>query len=173
MRLMIVLAVLALIPAINADPITYDFSVVVNDGPLSGVTANGSFTYDSSSILTSSTNFATGLLTSLTFEFDGIAYDQTTANTGYLAFDASGNLADALFGTNCSAGLCSPVGPHGWDLSFTPDPGFISTFNYTTPSGFGTSTGPITVTRATPEPSTILMFLPALVLVGALRRLAA
>jgi hypothetical protein len=30
-----------------------------------------------------------------------VAYDQTTANTGALLFDASGNLTEAFFGSNC------------------------------------------------------------------------
>src|SRR5215472_15642660 len=88
----------------NASPITYDFTVTATSGPLSGTIEHGTFSYDSSSIVPGGINQAAGLLTGLSFVWNGISYDQTTANTGDLRFDASGHLTEALFGTDCSAG---------------------------------------------------------------------
>jgi hypothetical protein len=52
------------------------------------------------------TNSNTGLLTALNFTWDGITYDQTTANTGFLTFNTSGTLVTDVFGNDCSAGQC-------------------------------------------------------------------
>ena len=46
------------------------------------------------------------VLTDLAFTWDGIAYDETTANTGALTFDTGGNLTQAFFGTTCGGGVC-------------------------------------------------------------------
>ena len=93
--------------AAQAAPITYDFTVTGTSGPLNGTAAHGTFSYDSSSIVPRGANQATGLLTSLSFSWNGISYDQTTANTGDLRFDLSGNLTQAQFGSNCSSFGCS------------------------------------------------------------------
>ncbi|HLK50357.1 MAG TPA: PEP-CTERM sorting domain-containing protein [Bryobacteraceae bacterium] len=174
MRWMIALAALALIPALNADPISYDFSVTASSGPLSGTIANGSFTYDSSSIVDGGINTNPDLLTSLNFVWDGIAYDQTTANTGFLAFDATGHLIQAVFGNICSTstGSCSLVGLNNeqWLLGLNTSGG---SFSYTVITGQSLFTGTSTFNLATPEPSTIFGLLTALVLLGFLRRLTA
>jgi hypothetical protein len=83
---------LTLTAAVNTDasPITFSFSVTATSGPLDGITENGTFTYDSSSIIPGGANDNVGLLTDLNFTWNGITYNQTTANTGFLAFDSSG-----------------------------------------------------------------------------------
>jgi hypothetical protein len=73
----------------KASLITYDFTVTATSGPLEGAVAHGTFSYDSSSIVPGNFNVATGLLTSLSFSWNGVAYTQATANTGFLGFDAS------------------------------------------------------------------------------------
>ena len=101
--------------AAQAAPITYDFTVTGTSGPLNGTAAHGTFSYDSSSIVPRGANQATGLLTSLSFSWNGISYDQTTANTGDLRFDVSGNLTQAQFGSNCSSFGCSLIfGSNSW-----------------------------------------------------------
>src|SRR5438034_1239057 len=92
---------LASIDAADASPIDYTFSVTATEGPLSATTAAGTFSYDTSSIVPGGRNLNTGLLTALNFTWDGITYNQTTANTGALGFDAAGMLTLSLFGTNC------------------------------------------------------------------------
>lgn len=70
------LAALALIPLSTlATPITVDFSVTATTGPLSGTTANGTLTFDSSTIPGSLPGAvdATGLLTDLNFTWNGIS----------------------------------------------------------------------------------------------------
>jgi hypothetical protein len=176
MRLMDVLlgaaAVMAFVPQAIAEPITYDFSVSPTTGPLAGVTANGSFTYDSSSIVLGGGNFATGLLTSLSFTWDGITYDQTTANTGDLYFDGTGNLIGALFGTKCFPATCAAgAGFEAW--VFAPNVGVVGQsgngFAYSTPTTTTVYGGAATLTPV-PEPSSIIGLLTILVLMGALCR---
>ncbi|MGH7030825.1 MAG: hypothetical protein ACREEZ_10405, partial [Stellaceae bacterium] len=124
----------------EAAPVNYDFSITATSGPLSGTTATGTFSYDTSSIVPGGFNNNTGLLTALDFTWDGITYNQTTANTGYLGFDASGALALDAFGNNCSAGICTVVaGEEQWYFGYPPgfvyavagNPGFFSTTEIT------------------------------------------
>ena len=68
----------------NAIPINYSFSVMATAGPLDGVTENGTFSYDSSSIVPGGININTGQRTALSFTWNAITYNQTTANTGAL-----------------------------------------------------------------------------------------
>lgn len=146
-------------PATQATPVKYDFTVNVATGPLFGTTANGSFSFDSSSVVRGGTNNAIGLLDALDFKFNGITYDAGTANTGFLSFDAAGNLTNILFGSNCSATRCD-LPP---DASWQARSGF---FSYGALDGFGRfrpgtgllsfslATGPVSV----PEPGTLGLF---------------
>jgi len=146
-RLLVVAAAwFALVPfAASATPITYEFSVTATSGPFSGTTANGSFTFDSSSIpatLPGAAN-ATGLLTALNFTWNGITYNFQTANTGSLLFDGSGNLSGAIFGTNCFAGLCRTIdGQESW-YAAPGSNGF--TFSYVLAQGGGPFRGTTTL----------------------------
>jgi hypothetical protein len=78
-----------------ADPVTYDFTVTATNGPLKGDIEEGSFTFDSSiappggGVLDER-----GLLTNLSFLWDGVTYNASTANTGDMIFDAAGNLTN-------------------------------------------------------------------------------
>ena len=149
----------------KASPITHNFTATATSGPLSGTIEHGTFSYDFSSIVPGGVNLATGLLTSLSFSWNGIAYDQTTANTGNLAFDASGNLIDAEFGTNCIAFGCSAFGIDSWFISGIPP--FIS---YNTSAGFGGGSANIAPAVAAPEPTTLALLGIGCALVGAARR---
>lgn len=152
--------------AAQAAPITYDFTVTGTSGPLNGTAAHGTFSYDSSSIVPRGANQATGLLTSLSFSWNGISYDQTTANTGDLRFDVSGNLTQAQFGSNCSSFGCSLIfGSNSW-FGITG-----SFFSYSTPTGLGSGSFTIApAVVATPEPTTLALLGLGCVLVGAARR---
>jgi hypothetical protein len=155
---------LALIQPANADSITYNFSVTATTGPLTGITAHGTFAYDSSSIVPGGDIGATGLLTALRFTWDGISYNETTANTGGLDFDAAGNLGLALFGTNCGPGFCGVAAGHEqWDV-VARSVGPFSEFTYATPAG-GFWTGTLTM-HAVPEPTSLVLLIGALVLLG-------
>ena len=106
--------------------VNYTFTVTATSGPLAGTTATGTFSYDTSSIVPGGTNANTGLLTALNFTWDGITYNQTTANTGFLEFDTTGALTQDLFGNNCfPGGSCAAVPPfEQWLVSFPIPLGF-------------------------------------------------
>ncbi|HEV2199409.1 MAG TPA: PEP-CTERM sorting domain-containing protein [Bryobacteraceae bacterium] len=143
----------ALLPGAHATTIFYDFTMTATTGPLSGDTASGTFSYDSSSITPGTVNNSTGLLTSLNITWDGITYTQATANTGGLSFDGGGNLIDALFGTNCSAGSCSvTAGNEQWDVAVGS-----SIFDYTVPSDSQNTFGGTSSFSEVPEPSTMVL----------------
>src|SRR5690242_11403709 len=108
-RILSLTAALALaVPfAAQASPVVWNFMANGGSvGPLAGVVSSGSFTFDSS-IIPVVVNpppadglvDGTGLLTGLSFAWDGLSYDQTTANTGALEFDSSGTLTGVNFGT--------------------------------------------------------------------------
>lgn len=59
----------------QSNSVTYDFTVTANSGPLSGDVANGSFTFNSSIIPAGGGLVAaSGLLTDLSFTWDGVPY---------------------------------------------------------------------------------------------------
>ena len=96
--------------------VNYDFSVTATSGPLVGVTAVGTFAFDSS-IIPLGGGFLPqlNLLSDLNFTWHGITYDETTANTGFLNFDAAGNLIGVAFGTIPNAGgVAVHGGEEGW-----------------------------------------------------------
>src|SRR5690348_15999174 len=134
-KTLLVAAGLALVsmPKAEAIPVEHSFSVTATTGPLSGVTQSGTFAYDTNSIVLDGSNLNTGLLTALNFTWNGIAYDQTTANTGWLAFDATGDLKNVLFGNVCGPGTCSVSAfTNQWLVI-----GVAATeFDYSTPTNF-------------------------------------
>ena len=137
----------------QATPINYSFSVAATTGSLSGTTAAGTFTYDSSSsLIPGGDNSNVGLLTSLDFTWNGITYDQTTANTGQLFFNSSRELAFALFGSNCGPSICSTgFGTNSWFIS---GGGFF----YATPSSGGDDgTATLSLVTTAPEPSALAL----------------
>lgn len=166
---------LTTVPAF-AIPVYYDFSVTVPSGPLGPVTANGTFSFDSS-IIPSLGGQVSGpnLLTDLSFTWNGISYDETTANTGSLKFGVGGNLEDLMFGS-APGGSGVTAGTNEWSLSFDTwwlgGPGgpeiVDSYFYYALPTdgniyfaGTWNKTGTGSFTPATaapvPEPSTFLL----------------
>jgi hypothetical protein len=122
-RILSLTAAVALIAplAAQASSITYDFTANGGSfGPLANVISTGSFTFDSSIIPAGGgTVIGTGLLTGLSFTWDGKSYNQTTANTGALAFTPSGLLSGVNIGDSCNASGGCMVDPNGndWILS--------------------------------------------------------
>ena len=159
----------------EADPVKYTFTVEATSGPLIGTTSTGFFTYDSSIVPVTLPGavLEVGLLTELSFSWDGITYTEASANTGSLIFDATGVLSSALFGTNCFAGGCNlDIDVKDWVIVVAPGAGGSGTFFYNAGNGvdqgFGTVTasGPVTV----PEPATLVLLAAGLASLGLARR---
>ena len=107
--------------------------------------------------------------------------DANNANTGFLSFNAAGELTGFLFGTHCVAGRCGLVsGGESW---FARTFGRTSAFTYTSVDSLGrpsAGTGEVGYSLApvavpVPEPGTLGLFgLGALLIglfVGARRRI--
>ena len=142
---------LAMAPSTQAAAVFYGFSTTATSGPLNGTVAAGTFSYDSSSIVPGGLISALGLLTSLTFTWDGIAYTSATINTGGLIFNGDGSLGQFVIGTHCSTGSCggAPAGQAFVVLAGT-------TTGFYRRAGAGEVTGTLSTTFApVPEPSTL------------------
>jgi hypothetical protein len=64
----------------RSNSITYDFAVTANSGPLSGAVASGSFTFNSGIIPAGGGLVpASGLLTDLSFTWDGVPYTASSS----------------------------------------------------------------------------------------------
>jgi len=153
---------IGLAPKLHASPVNYRFSVTATSGPLAGATAAGTFSYDTSSIVPGGSNNNTGLLTALDFTWNGIAYNQVTANTGFLEFDTTGALTQDLFGNNCVAGGCSDL-PLFEQWSVSVPLGFAY-FVAGDSGGFGTVTQ--SLVAAAPEPSVFALLATGLALLA-------
>ena len=161
---------LAWVPCASASEVTYDFTVTATSGPLSGAVSSGSFSFDSSVIVpagppaqscrpatspcppTGGNVTGTHLLDTLDFTWDNISYNADTANTGFLTFDASGNLIGFCFGDHYEgAGCAVQTGFEQWTVD-------SSEFIYSVPGGKAYWFGNVTfapVSAATPEPGTL------------------
>jgi hypothetical protein len=155
--------------ALQAATITYDFFVDGGDsGPLAGVTASGFFSFDDSLVPAGGGDVnEAGLLSDLEFTWNGINYDETTANTGSLTFDATGALTSGFSGSDCEAGACSASinDPNSWLLGLGDEIGYDV-------GGERLFFGPTTFSlRAVPEPGTLALLSLGLVGLGVGRRL--
>lgn len=155
--LLLVLSLLAA-PA-HAVLVAYDFTVTANSGPLNGTSASGSLAFDSALIPAGGGSLsAIGLLSDLDFTWNGITYDETTANTGGLEWDPAGQLIFLAIGSNHIPGSVLIVaGTSDWGVAGAPS---ALTFAYATPEidsdvFYGTGTfEPAQGTPAIPEPLT-------------------
>ena len=132
-----------------ASTVTYDFTITDVSGPLAGP-YSGSFSFDSSIIDPGQLVLGTGLLTAVDFTFNGVSYNASNANTGYLRFDPNGALTQFCFGNDADAEGCQVV--FGFNTFYVTGTGF----SYTLTDALGGS-GDTTFSLATPEPSSLML----------------
>lgn len=162
----------AVAPTANAAPVTYGFSVHVDDGPLAGVDESGTFSYDSSLATPNAWLHQTGLLGAFDFSFNGSTYGVATVDTGWLQFDASGKLAAFTFGNACDTDGDCWMHP-GQDTWYVTDYGLTySVPGFTGFDGIGCGTTKwLQVHASVAEPGTLGLFgLGFLLLAGAMAR---
>ncbi len=162
--LAIAAAAISFVPAAEATPVNYNFTVNVTSGALAGNVENGSFSYDSSSIVFDGFNSASGLLTAFNLNFNGTAYDASTANTGLLGFDAAGKLSSFFISSGCEQCTFAP-GTDNFTLTAFPTDGFA--YSTATFDDFGT--GNVTYSLAgvsVPEPGALGLFGFGLLMLG-------
>lgn len=155
---------IAFVPAAEASPIAYNFTVSVTGGALAGNVENGSFSYDSSSVVADGFNSASGLLTAFNFNFDGTAYDASTANTGLLGFDSAGNLSSFFISSSCGQCTFAP-GTDNFTLTAFPMDGFAYSTATFDDFGFGNVTYALAGV-AVPEPGALGVFGFGLLMLG-------
>ena len=154
---------ISFVPAAQASPVNYNFTVTVTSGSLAGTVQNGSFSYDSSISSPYGYDTQSGELTAFNFSFDGKKYDASTANTGLLGFDGGGNLNSFYISSSCAQ--CNfGAGNDNFSLTASPTNGFV----YSTPSDFF-EYGDVTYSLAgvaVPEPGVLGVFSFGLLLLG-------
>jgi hypothetical protein len=139
----------------------YDFRVDATSGLLSGDTASGTFAFDSGTIPSGGgTVGGTNLLTALSFRWDGITYDASTANTGWLTFNSKGHLTFFTFGDDCIALACTVNSP---STDWLASPGAVG-FVYSDGGPFGFGKVSYSLVTSVPEPATAALFGLALIL---------
>lgn len=153
----------------SADPVDYSFQVTVTTGPLAGTVANGTFSFDDGIIPPGGGAVSqAGLLTDLDFTWNGTAYTEATANTGFMVFDAVGGLSSLCFGNNADAGSCTVLfGFDQWYLS-PGDGGFVYSLPGIRDGFFGNVS--FREVTAVPEPGTVFLILAGLLVLLMHRR---
>lgn len=95
------------VAAAPASTLTYDFTIMNVSGPLGPGPFSGSFSFDSSTI-DPGQSVAGPSLTALNFTLNGITYNASTANDGFLSFGSIGQLVDFCIANSfVGPGVCN------------------------------------------------------------------
>lgn len=172
LHISIILSVLFAVcsPKVGAVIVTYQFTVAGGNGPLGDVIAQGHFSFDNALQPLPGQDFLLGdnLLTDLLFTWNGVTYDETTANTGGFIFDDSNEVLIVLFGNNClvSANGCSleSLQDH-WSIGIGFNLPAGGNIEYAHPSEAGFFFSDITATQV-PVPSALICLFSALGVLG-------
>lgn len=150
--LFLLIVTMATVGRAVAETVTYDFNITNVIGPLWG-SYSGSFSFDSSLVQPGKVVARAGMLTSLDFTFDGVAYNASTANTGYFIFNSDGTLQNFCFGNDADAEGCQVV--LGYNTFYVTG----KSLSYTLADGDGGSgnTSFSLASAATPEPSSLML----------------
>ncbi len=161
------MAAAAMLPVVcHTAPVTYEFTVTAITGPLAGVSSTGTFSFEDTIVPAGGGALGQmGLLSDLSFVWDGLSYDETTANTGRLTFDSTGDLIGFSIGNQCGNGFClTGFGPNEWYVAAIV--GADDLFAY------GADTGSLRyalMTSTVPEPAGIALAGLALAALGVTR----
>ena len=98
--------------------------MTATDGPLAGTTQSGAFIFNSSIVPIGGGNGEGTLIQSLTFSWNGITYNSSSANTGVLGFDVHGRLNNFLIGNNCPQTNTCNILTNSNQWTITPGFGF-------------------------------------------------
>lgn len=145
-----------------AAQVTRNFEFSSTSGPLQFGPTIGSFTYDDSvAPVGGGAVLQTGLFSDLSVSFGSWTFDESTANSGWLQFDALGGLIEAHFGNNCSAGSCGIVsGSEHWWIRVGV-PGRVNDFEYSGYNGaetfYSTFANRLLPVSSVPEPSALAL----------------
>ena len=160
---------IVLLSAAHATTTKYDYSVNWSTGELAGTTSQGWFAFDSSLALPNAEYFEPNVLSDFGFTLRGTFHDLSSVQTGFLTFDAQGQLRLIGVGTKCGQGYCAsdPGNTNSFYLVYNSQSQLDKFFGVAGDSGWATSYGPGTLElAAVPEPSTLAFLLAGLGLVG-------
>tara|TARA_E500000305_G_scaffold48759_1_gene38098 strand:- start:8122 stop:8649 length:528 start_codon:yes stop_codon:yes gene_type:complete len=158
-RVFLLITIALFSSGISAGPIQVFFEFGDDQGPWGAFSGTGSISFDESIIpLGGGYLNEVGLLTGLSVTVGGIAYDEATANTGWLEFSSSGELESVAFGTHCEAGACYST--HYEDLWYMVVSlvGHEGVFVYRAPDFAVAERGYVNTTSTVPAPATLALF---------------
>jgi MYXO-CTERM domain-containing protein len=173
--LALALALLSLAVAAPAHAVLYTVNFTVtgaaNDPVNNGVTASGSFSFDSSIVPAGGGDVLNPATSGFNLTWDGTSWTDANTTILLLTFNSNGDLTDSSVFGDPSGGLLL-LNPTVDDIFLdfsSPD------FEYTREGVdgvgyFGTITYSVTTGGAAPEPGTLALFAPGLLALGMIRR---
>ena len=112
-RILAASLIVALALAAQAEAITYDFTVTGDaaNPPATGpLTASGTVSFDSSELgAPGSMLSGAGLITQLSFNWNGQRYSILNAGSGSVYTNSSGQFGGIIFGSDCNGASCDPM----------------------------------------------------------------